>query len=213
MIRPGLPPPSAISAKLTLPAAAPSCSRSSPIFGRLTTTRIGSPASTARRINDIVPARNPATPPYNSASCRYPPPAFPPNAPYRPPRPGQTPERAASRSPAAASRSASLIESHCLGLEQRHTRPQHTCEPPSRNSNHRHDIAAVAVLTVFAEEPEDGPAAPEHQYPQPLAASPYRGPPAVCLRGLRRAHDGPDRGTPARYGALRTGSPQPGALR
>ena len=58
MMRAGLSPTSAMSAKVTCSASAPSCWRSRSIFAALTTTRTGSPALTARRMNDSVPERN-----------------------------------------------------------------------------------------------------------------------------------------------------------
>src|ERR1700735_1923677 len=70
MMHAGLSPTSAMSAKLTSRASAPRPWQSKSIFGSLTTTRMGSPALIARRMNDIVPARNSAMPEYRNASWR-----------------------------------------------------------------------------------------------------------------------------------------------
>ena len=62
MMRAGLAPTSAMSAKVTSSASAPSSSRRRAIFAALTTTRIGSPPATASRIQGSVPSRKPAVP-------------------------------------------------------------------------------------------------------------------------------------------------------
>src|SRR4029453_14226874 len=70
MIRAGLAPTSAMSAKATRSASRPRAERSSPILAALTTTSTGSSAATPRRENGGVPARKSTSPAYSSASCR-----------------------------------------------------------------------------------------------------------------------------------------------
>ena len=62
MMRAGLVPTSAMSAKVTPSASAPSSSRRRAILAALMTTRIGSPPATASRIHGSVASRNPSSP-------------------------------------------------------------------------------------------------------------------------------------------------------
>jgi hypothetical protein len=70
MIRAGLAPTSAMSAKATRSASAPRAERSSPISVALTTTSTGWSAAIPSRMNGRVPVRKSTSPAYSSASWR-----------------------------------------------------------------------------------------------------------------------------------------------